>query len=453
MCSDAIPFIAGVFNHYWPEIAERSRELSDDQIEVALRDPVHAVKAAGFPCNAFGAGTKVAALEKFGLPGLKKIYDVNESIVGSTLKAEIRDWLKDARAFRPSDVSAYVYGLCYFYDQDNYILENVNLRTPVFAQYQTPGQAILRVYDELVLFGGDCFGADGKKWDAHYPLVVAQFVCWWRAQGDAERLEKFEKYYRRMYNGWTLVYDRLVNLVGQPSGHMNTTTDNCLCHVFMFAYHAWRCGLTPQFLYDNVRFFCSGDDLIWSTKSPLFRPKTLVKTYESFGMDLEFESWDPSPAHHLSFVGVTPCTSVLRGHSYQLYVGRIERLKASYEFYERNAKLKSRLSKKVSILQLMFPVEELFEEYKKRLYYDIDVAIANGELLLNDADVAGWKASLNFSTLLNQYLEFEKADRNNIPFKEDGDGFLESNDGFASQPESSTICTYGCRPYDASNSQ
>jgi len=250
--SSALPFIAAVFDHYWPDLQNRSRMLGDDQVDIAVRCSDHATKASGYPFSAAGASTKVAALDAFGIEFLREYYRSNSCILGCTLKDEIRVSGKDARLFRPSDLSAYIEGLTLFYDQDEYLMSNL-LKTPMFVRFETPGPDLINMFNILRNFSGENFAADGKKWDAHFPLVVAMFIAWWR--GGSKRVRR---YYEQMYNGWTQVFDALLNLIGNPSGHMNTTTDNCLCHVFVFALHAWRNGWSLQQFFDNVKFF-----LLW----------------------------------------------------------------------------------------------------------------------------------------------------------------------------------------------
>lgn len=214
-----------VLDYYYPLLKLHSQERDQNFIIAKLRDPEHSDKAAGYPCNNMGASTKVAALDKFGLERLVEMY-ADCSMIGSTLKNEVRPEGKDARFFRPCDVSTYCEALRLFDDQNEYLADNL-FSHPIFIKFATPGTDLGDMYGRLLNHGGKFNHFDGSAWDANFSLAIAEILCYWRAR-DHPSPNAVVEYYSRMYNGYTSVYGNMFHLIGQPSGHLLTSTDNSL---------------------------------------------------------------------------------------------------------------------------------------------------------------------------------------------------------------------------------
>jgi len=372
---------------------------TDDEIRGVLQE--HAAKTSGYPANIMGCPTKGQAADKFSLDEMKYMYDTYISVIHATLKGEIRPIHKDARLFRPQDVFSYVEGTRLFMHQNNFMMDQLFI-SPLFIKFATPGSDIPHLYNILRAFDGDNYASDGVKWDAHYPIFCAMVICSFRSAGrDKSRVED---YYSRMYNGWTNVGGELVNLVGQPSGHVNTAIDNSLAHCVLFALHAVRHRLTLYQFIDTVKFFASGDDLIWSDRSGVFSPRLLEKTYNDMGTYSEFESYDSKPVDSLGFVGIHICEREIDGIVYKLYAYKIDKLFASIEFKIKNRTALDELAKLCSITQLLFAEKTEYQIMYTRTHKFLQSSIKHKTLNLGNPCVRGLMQSIEAWRLKRQYL-------------------------------------------------
>jgi len=396
-------YIFYYLDRLFPFLSLKSEIATDLEIDDALNDPDHASKASGFPCDLLGHGTKLDAYNYFGRETLEAYYQGNTSVVGCTLKDELRLIGKDARLFRPQDVCSYIEGSRLFYHQNQYLMSQP-LTTPLFVKFTSPGPDIVIARKDLDVHSPNTYGADGSQWDARFPLCVAQMICHWRSKCfDAKRVQT---YYRMMYNGFTSVCGWLYNLVGQPSGHYNTTIDNCLCHCILMAYHAWLSGLSVLEFMDQVKYKCCGDDIIWSDTSGKFSPVDLSKTYYSVGVCLEFESLEPTKGP--IFVGSVPCTRLYNGTNVQGYVNRWEKAYSSSLYSRRKATPIQRLAKLCSLASCMFFDVDKFRVLRALFDETLARYVDSGAVSLTDPDVGGFVASLNIDRLMARYTGWEK---------------------------------------------
>lgn len=401
-------FALAFLDSLYPLLEDNSRTIESDEELIALCfDPLHADKASGYPWCSMGAPTKGQALEKFGLAQIRQYYANYTSILGATLKAEIRvqnasdGTRKDARLFRPQDVSSFVEGASLFYHQNEYIMDLYH-SAPVHCKYVTPGRDIFLAYALLSAFRGKNFSADGSSWDANFALSVAAVIATWRAQHlDAARVNR---YYAQMYNGYTNVGGNVFHLVGQASGHYNTSVDNSLGHCVMFAVHAHRCGLSLEELRANVLFKCCGDDLIWSDRTTNFTPELLSATYASLGMYLEFDSIQPQNVYDLPFVGVEFHDRSIRGETVKCYSIRTSRAKAIFRLRKKQNDDLMELSKYSSLCQLTFGDESTYRLLKKTTNRFVSDAVLRGTLSLTDPAVRGLLAAMQPSVLELAYF-------------------------------------------------
>lgn len=360
-------------------------------------------KAAGIPWRFDGMNEKRTVIEKVGLVELNQYYKTHQSILSSSLKDELRLVGKDARLFRPQDVSSWLEAIKLFHNQNEYI---ARCQAPCFLRFVTPGLDITHAFSRLREFGGNMYAADGSQWDAHYPLVMAALICRWRIDCGANP-RRVRRYYSMMYNGFTAVLGHILHLVGQPSGHFLTSVDNALCHVCFFLIHAHRHNMSLECFLRNVLFFCCGDDLVWSDKSGLFTPMLLAETYISFGMSLEFESLDPSPLENLSFVGVNPCILEENGLKVWLYSLKPGRVAPKMFFSRKNRSTLDTIAKLSSLCQLTFADKPLYDTIYGALQRVIGDGIARGELSFNDARVSGCLRAAGRHELFTKYLQLE----------------------------------------------
>jgi hypothetical protein len=279
---------------FFPFASLHNQEITLKDAMLKCLEPEHCKKSCGFPSNLHGFQTKEQAL----MEDVLRAFSA-PSILCSTLKDELRKYGKDSRFFRPSSLKDYIRGLIICNTLNEYIADQL-FTSPVFCKFASPGYDLSTLYQTLFEFGAT-FGLDIQQHDAHFPLAFAEIICLWRILRGSDYKET-KSYYRDMYNGYTLVGGWLFNLIGMPSGHVCTTIDNCLCNILAILYCCWRLGWKLEEVRENLKFFCCGDDLVWSTNTEL-RPKILQVFYNELGMYPEFNSWEPD---HISFVGTTP---------------------------------------------------------------------------------------------------------------------------------------------------
>lgn len=398
---DAVGYIMEVLTQLYP-LLYLYRLLTLDEAVARTLSPEHRMKACGYPASFSGCTTKQSALELHTPQQLMEYYYGNTTLIGSTLKDELRPVGKDARLFRPQDVSSYMEGTMLFTLQNEYLM-NFCHSTPLFVKFTTPGPDIIRLHRRLKEFG-DIYCADGSQWDANFPLIIAEIICSFRCAAMPDAKERIERYYSMMYNGYTDVDGELCHLVGQPSGHVNTTVDNSLAHVIAFSYHAWLHKLTIEQFLKSVLFSTCGDDIIWSDKSGLFTPASLSDTYLSLGMYLEFESLTPGLG---TFVGAVPSKRTLNGVTYVGYCNRLGRAMAGSEFMKSSATALDKLAKLTSLAQKCFFDEEVFGLLRDKARAFAGEAVSKGWISPVDPNVGGLLSSLSDEVLLRRYLGYE----------------------------------------------
>lgn len=391
-------------------------------LNVELRD-----RAAGQPWSIWGCPTKQSALKKFGLEQIENYYSEFSTVISSTLKDEIRLVGKDARLFRPQDVSSYVEGCRLFSTQNEYMMSTLH-NSPIFVGFQCPGPDIPYAYQQLRSFGGNNYASDGTQWDANFPVDVADLICEFRSQySDADRMYR---YYCQMYCGYTNVLGNLIVLPGQPSGHFNTTIDNCLCHCVLFALHAFRNGLTLDQLLSQVMYRCCGDDLIWSDRTGLYYPELLSETYFSMGVYLEFESLEPQSVDSLTFVGMRLLYRTYQDVGFYCTALRSDRTRASCAIHRLKNSPYDTLGKLASLTQLSFGDNVLYQWCRSCFDHFLMQCVQEGTVSLLSSDVSGWIRSIDESTLVKSHTRWESfpfslptrqtVSLNCLPFKRNG---------------------------------
>lgn len=363
-----------------------------------LLDDDHAEKASGYPWCFLGGPTKSTAVEKF-----PDFSSYPFSVVNCTLKDEIRPAGKDSRLFRPASLHDYFEGLTLF-QRSNVYMQNLLLRCPVFTRFVHPGRHVSLLFALLSEHGGDLYDADGSQWDAHYPVCVAELIMNWRLKHTADPLirKRIVKYYSAMYYGWTNCFGTLVHLEGQPSGHFLTTIDNSLCQMVCMAFHAWRLGLPLATFQRDVRYFCCGDDLVWSDRTKRFDPRSLHQSYSLLGCYLEFGSLSPRKLTELSFVGQT-CVlvdGVIRYH------GKVERTLSAVSYHKKTASRLEQLQK-IAMCCLNMRFSEIYPELRLLLLTKLSEWEKLGEVNSTLPAVASLLlvSSSDFSARMYDHLE------------------------------------------------
>lgn len=397
---DFVPYGLQVLDHFFPFMFVKGTVLSNDEITQLVMDEDHRTKTSGFPMDAMGSPTKGDAMKRYGVSYLLEYYKNNTSIIGCTLKDELRQIGKDARLFRPCDVTSFCEGARLFKKQNDYLLESLFV-SPIFAKCVIPGWHLALMYERLRKHGGDLYDADGARWDANFPMSIASLICYWRSRHHAEP-EAVRRYYEQMYCGWTSVCGNLFNLIGQPSGHYLTTTDNCLANILAMAFHAYNMNMSLEQFLTEVQFYVCGDDLIWSDRTGRFTPEAIAESYAKLGFYLEFSSLLPMDFWDLNFVSTHPCMSWHKVKELS-YCYDYDKMMAKASIFRKNAKLIDKVAKISSLAQLSFQDKVLYDALVSILKQLVSSAIMDGQIGPTDAQAIGLVEAVDPDELLLRF--------------------------------------------------
>lgn len=351
--TDFLEYAEMVLDMFFPLMNIHSNSLTIEQAREITLDPDHAPRACGYPWDIRGCTTKLQAVTKFG----EQFESCPWHFLNAVLKDELRPIGKDARLFRMQSVHDFEAAQVMYHEQNEYIASCI-FTSPVFVKFATPGTDLSRLYENLQKFGDNCSDADANAWDANYPLAIAEFLCYWRQRYMPERThERHRQYYADVYNGYTIVGGRVFHLVGQSSGHLNTTIDNSLGNIVAMSYVAWSNRLTLTQFVDQILFYVCGDDLIWSNRG-VFTPREVGTRYLELGIYLEFTSFEPLPVLECTFVGTLP---VQRDRI--RYHGRPDKLQATMCFKKRSHTVLDVVSKMASVAMLSY-YSDLYSTFK-----------------------------------------------------------------------------------------
>lgn len=290
--SDERSFLLSKLHSKLGVFLSRSSVVDDETIEQWIVPDT----SPGWPYTQNVGSTKEQVLDKISVKELLSDFDHYSQVVTSTLKMELRRPGKDARLFRPAPISSVVKGIQLFALQNHHLL-SAPLETRIAIGIPTPGLGHSLIWDMIYRSGGPYKSADGSSWDANFPLWAAELICEFRSSYLPGYEEDVERYYQHMYCGSTNVNGMAYPLIGNPSGHYNTSTDNSLLQLMMM----WLLEYQEHTLFE---YFVCGDDLIIGGLD--VPDKSINDLYNSHGMYLEFLTPDQTPFYDLVFVGTHP---------------------------------------------------------------------------------------------------------------------------------------------------
>lgn len=404
--SNFIPFALGYLDWLFP-LAYGRGETSLDAVLELLRQQDHAHKSSGFPWKFLGAGTKIQALKKFG-----ETLDSSHHLLLGTLKDELRLVGKDARLFRFPGLHDYMEGTKLFTVVNEYLALQLFV-SPIFAQYLTPGPDLTLLYVSLQQWKGDIYDYDGPAWDANVPLSLVEIICEWRCRLDPSNRRRIRQYYKSMYNGYTIAGGHVFHLIGQPSGHTNTTIDNCLINILAMLYGAWKLDWSYQEFHEQVLYYVCGDDLVWCDRSKSYGAKFLADVRFELGIYSELHGYDPLELRECHFVGTQP----IYYDDCLTYTYSLDKLSQSMRWTKKGRSVLDQLSKLVSLQQLT--VHDPDAELIRKFAYDY--AIKNAEKInLASPEVRGllrYLTNASYAHMLYTRYESSNGDLKYKPFK------------------------------------
>jgi hypothetical protein len=275
----------------------------------------------------------------------------------------------------------------------------------MFIKFCTPGTDLSRLYRKLYAFAGKYNHADGSQWDANLMIALLEIVCYFRCQNHSDP-RAVEEYYSRMYNGYTTIFGHMFHLIGQPSGHFNTSTDNSLCNIIMMSYCAWIHDIPVETFLSEVLFFVCGDDLVWSDRTGIFTGQNVADAYFELGQYLEVGSLDYVDFLSIQFVATHPLFACLRSVPLLLHAYLPERMLPKSKFFSKNRSVIDRIRKIASLCQNVFCDTSSYQTLHSLLMTMVSNALDNGHVVL-DADLLGTLAAASPNALERVYWLYD----------------------------------------------
>lgn len=399
-------YVEEVLDTLYPFMSLHSQLETLENAVLRATDPDHKDKSSGFPWNLLGVPTKKQAIDKYGADALLSFYNDHTACLYATLKDEPRPIGKDARLFRLMSVDAFLEAFMLFERQNTYLVSALG-EHPMFICFSSPGFDLSRMFKQLEVHGGELFDADGNAWDTNFSILVASFLAYYRSRGfrSEETRKRIYRYYQMMYVGYTVVAGWVLHLKGQASGHFLTSTDNSLCNIIAMSINAFKRNLSVSEFIDKVKFFCCGDDLVWSDRSALFSPRMLSETYEELGMYLEFTSLEDIPFEQITFVSTHPKYCVYKGMRILTYGYEPRRVFGKMAMTKKKVKPIDRVMRLASYCALLFNTH--YEQIHEMLINLITQYLKDGVLDGRDPALIGVMRASSRRFLEDQYWDFE----------------------------------------------
>lgn len=160
------------------------------------------------------------------------------------------------------------------------------------------------------LFHGDCHRWDGSVRKVHLQTIRDIRKTWLFLREEYGSLVDW--YYAQVANSLivTMTGDVVMKVGGQPSGQVNTLTDNTLLHILIWFYH-WciegvRHGFQPTWscFRQHVALMIMGDDVIYSCDDDVkhfMKPTAVDRTFNQIGFSLKHEGDVPQSIFDVEF--------------------------------------------------------------------------------------------------------------------------------------------------------
>lgn len=241
-------------------------------------------------------------------------------IFQSSQKEELRPAAKVAknsiRNFLASSIEATIHGDRLFGDMNRKLIDNnlISCSTVGMSPFSGNWHKLITSLGKLKT----AYSVDGVAYDASlmvrmmWGIAAFRWSCLRPEDRTAANKRKLVSYYRNLI--FSYIVTPLGNIVqkegGNPSGSVNTITDNTLCLAVYMAY-AWirNCraeGRVPVYkkYAKNVNKKLQGDDNIWSTtlKWVRFGPSLVRPFFAELGLAITSESEEPSYPWQLGYL-------------------------------------------------------------------------------------------------------------------------------------------------------
>jgi hypothetical protein len=324
-------------------------------------------------------------------------------IATNSLKEELRPDAKiiknSIRTFTAMPVHATVHGTRLFADM-NEKMYNTNLQHSSAIGLSPMGGDWQRLFDHLKIFP-EGWALDEAEYDsslrAHLMWGCALFR--WRCLAPeyqtADNLNRIKNYYRNLINTVICTLDGflIMKKLGNPSGSVNTVTDNTLILYTLLAY-AWIKATkgTEHENYTsfdtNTRLALVGDDNTWTVHPDfinIYNAEFVISVWKGIGITTTTDSIAPRPVKDLDFLSA----NFINYDGIMLpYFNRNKLMRSIYYARRHNQSPISTLERVAGLLMIGW-ADIAFRKYCRHLVkWLID---RYGKLLANDPE---WKNAL-----------------------------------------------------------
>lgn len=241
------------------------------------------------------------------------------AVFGNALKEEIRPRVKiDAnsiRTFTAGPIEMTIMGNMLFEDMNEKFYAS-HLKSASVVGF-TP---LKRGWDDLyrkLRVHPNGFALDESQYDSSlrsYLMWACAIFRWNMLRPEdqtPDNLERLKNYYRNLVNTLIITSDGVFVFKkgGNPSGSVNTITDNTLI-LFMLLAYAWIMIVPDELLgYDKFMQHLSlclcGDDNTWTvsdTALPFFNARSVIAVWAALGVTTTTDCVDPRPVEQLDFL-------------------------------------------------------------------------------------------------------------------------------------------------------
>jgi len=256
------------------------------------------------------------------------------AVFGNSLKEEIRPAEKLAanslRTFTAGPIEMTIHGNRLFEDMNQKMYQS-HLQTASVVGFSPWKGGWDELYRKLLKFPNG-FALDESQYDSS----LRQYMMWgcarlrWsmlRVEDQTEdNLSRLLVYYQNLVNTVIVTSDGVFvrKTGGNPSGSVNTISDNTLILYTLIAYGWIRTATTEMCSFEkfeaNLALALCGDDNTWTVSDealPFFNARSLIKEWATIGITTTTDSLDPRPPVELDFLSAH--TVFINGKAVPLY--------------------------------------------------------------------------------------------------------------------------------------
>jgi len=256
------------------------------------------------------------------------------TVFSSSLKEELRPLEKIAensiRTFAAGAVDATVHGNRLFVDM------NEKMYGAHLVSASTIGMTPLKGNWDKLFKKLNAFHNGYALDESQYDSSIREFLMWacakfrWSCLRDLDRtpanLQRIKTYYRNLVNTLILTPEGVLILkkLGNPSGSVNTVTDNTLILYMLMAYAWIKTASIEMRSYQNFEIHTAkallGDDNTWTVSDRahvFYNGRTVIEVWKSVGVTTTTDSLEPRLPEDLDFLSAH--TVFLKGRAVPLY--------------------------------------------------------------------------------------------------------------------------------------